>query len=234
MRRVRIIFGLVIAACAFGVAALPALAAPEFTSSGGPISGKAVSEQTFDLGPFKIVCPRAHVTGGTSTPLASETLFISTKYQLCTTRANLGENAIELKTHFATPINFEYRADKAIEEIGSESEETSPGVLKVSGGKIVLNILSLKCVINIEEQSVPFVIGKKTVFEDVSFENEPIIKGIKEFPAIVINNELKRLHFDYEGGQCEEFKKTEEELIDGKYTGELQVGVPKGALTFVE
>ncbi len=237
MRSVRrITLGVAILACALAVMAVPALAAPpEFESTGGPIKGAAEGEQIFKLGVFEITCEKAKITGlDASTPAASKVLGLSIKYGKCTTRASIHGNPIKLPTKFVTPFDIEYNADGLVQKLGSETEEPfeGSGELIVTGGEIEIKVKPIKCLVTIEPQSVPFKPGKKTEFETTEFENETIEHGNKEYNGVLITNEWKGVHFEYGEGQCEEFKKSEEELHSGKYEGELLVGIKAGNLYF--
>ncbi len=238
MRSVRIIIGLAIASCAFGVAALPALATPpEFESTGGAVKGKAEGEQHFSLGAFEITCQKAKITGDTNQPLNSQTLFLSVSYRDCGTAAKLKgkETDISLKTKFLTPFNIEYNANGLVQKFGSESTELEgSGTMTVSGGAIEVKVAPIKCVLEIEAQSNPFKPGKhKTEFESAEFGEETVEIGKHEYKELLVTNLWKGIHYEYGSGQCEEFPKAEEELKNGKYEGEFLVGIHKGNLNFV-
>jgi len=234
MRSLRIILGLAVAVCVFGATALPAFAEPpEFKSSGGPLKGKAEGEQEFKFGVFKITCTAAKITGGEHTPLESKTLAVSVRYKGCTTAGKIGGNEIKLTTKFKTPFDLEYKVNGLVQKIGGEGELEGEGNLIVKGGSIELKIPSIKCTLNILEQSVPFKPGKKTEFETAEFAEEPLEKGKNTFERILITNEFKGLHFEYEGGQCEQFKGSEEEQKKGTYHGEMLVEIAHGQLGFV-
>jgi hypothetical protein len=238
MRSVRrITLGLASVACVFAVTALPAMAsAPEFESSGGTLVGKAEGEQAFRLGAFHVICQHAHAEGlDSSTPTSSKTLGISVKYQKCATEAKIAGNPIWLATRFVTPFDIEYNANGLVQQIGSETSEpfAGSGEVVVKGGEVELKIRAIKCHVVIEPQSVPFKPGKKkTEFESAEFENETREVGKKTYNELLVTNVWKGLHYEYGEGQCEEFKKAEEERSGGKYEGQLRLLVRKGNLSF--
>ncbi|HEX4467002.1 MAG TPA: hypothetical protein VH025_07430, partial [Solirubrobacteraceae bacterium] len=59
-------------------------------------------------------------------------------------------------------------------------------------------------------------------------------RGHRTFNELLIENEWKGLHFEYGGGQCEQFNTSEEERKTGKYVGELLEVVKGGSIEYSE
>ncbi len=225
MRRIRMTFGLIVAALALSTT--PALAA-QFVSSGGETKSKSLGSQFFKLASFQITCEKAMGNSGPATPLESETFFTELKFKKCLTKAHIGVNEIALHTKFLTPFALEYNANGLYTEIGDEGEEEVEGSVLVKGGAIEILIPALtreneKCIITIPEQRVP-VKKVKVPYEEAQFFNVG--------NELEIRNSLQHIHFEFEGGQCEEFVKTEEELRSGKYEGSTINKIAKGKLQF--
>jgi hypothetical protein len=219
------------ALCALAVAATPAMAG-EFVSSGGPSKGKG-EEQTFKLGPFQITCKAVTTKGGEATPLTSPTFTTALKFKGCTTLAKVGSNPIQLKTKFATPLAVEYHANGFV-EAGSELEEKG-GEATLAGGTIEVKINSIKCVITLPEQTIPRKAEAKPngEFTAASYSNEEEVQGKRTYNKLLIENEFTGIVFEYGGGQCAEFKSSEEERKSGKYTGEFLEEIPHGNIEYV-
>jgi hypothetical protein len=231
MRKIRITLGLTLTALA--LSATPALAAT-FVSSGGETKAKSTTVQFWKLGPFKITCEKAVGSSGATTPLESETFFTSVHYRKCTTAAKLTNNEFGLKTKFLTPVAFEYDANGLYVEIGDEGEEEVEGSILVHAGTIEITIPALSregehCLIYIPYQRVP-VKKVKIPYEEATFTNVPYGSTGKTRMEIV--NSLAHVHFEFEGGQCEEFVKTEEELHGGTYEGSMLESISKGSIAF--
>jgi hypothetical protein len=231
MRHLRLTLGLTLAA--FALSATPALAAT-FVSTGGETKAKSTTEQYWKLGPFKITCEKASGSSGPTTPLESETFFTNVHYRKCLTAAKLSNNEIFLKTRFLTPVAFEYDANGLYVEIGDEGEEEVEGSILVKGGTIEITIPALSregehCLIYIPYQRVP-VKKVKIPYEEATFANLPYGSTGKTKMEIV--NSLQHIHFEFEGGQCSEFVKTEEELHGGLYEGTMRESISKGSIAF--
>src|SRR4051812_30675552 len=215
MRQFRITLGITV--CAFVLSATPALAS-QFVSTGGETKAKALGIQFWKLAAFHISCEKAVGNSGLTTPLESESFFTQVKYKACTTAAKIGVNEITLKTKFLTPVAFEYNANGLFVEIGPEGEELTEGSIIIKEGAIEIKIPALaregeNCIITIPYQRLP-VKKVKVPYEEAQFNNIP--------PRMEITNSLQHIHFEFEGGQCEEFVKTEEELHSGKYEGAMR------------
>jgi hypothetical protein len=221
----------------------PAMASGEFISTGGPTKGTG-EEQFFHLGPFKITCGKVKASAGTATPLASPTYNTSLKFSKCSTLAFLGQNPIELKTRFLTPMDVEYNGNGFV-ETGEEFEQDGEGFATLAGGTIELKVPALRshepgpknCIITMPTQTVP----KKAItkpgnqFEEWSYSNEEETVGNHTFTELLLENEWKGISFEYGGGQCESFKSSEEERHIGTFTGELLEKVAAhGSIEFKE
>jgi hypothetical protein len=238
MRHLRMITGAVAAgalALAIGAAAAPAHV---FVSTPlGPVLGTGVGEQFWDLGPFNITCTKAKATGRTSES-PSSTFFNSIRFKKCTTAAHLegkGTN-FTLKTKFTTPVVIEYHANGFV-EIGSEGEETE-GQIELKGGSIEIKVQTIKCLVEIETQVLPLKAVKKPGGEYFAavFHTESSFKEKHGKPflsqKLKIENAFKKIHYEFSEGQCEKFKKVEEEQKNGTFTGAFLDEVKGGNLEF--
>jgi hypothetical protein len=186
MRHLRMALGLVVAVCAFSLAAGPALA-HNFTASRlpKPLSeaepGKtkgfgiasegleAERNQFFKFGPFEILCTAtAHantIEEGAVSWSTHQTFSTEIKFQKCLTKAHFGTFTGGLATSFnvnpetkkAEPIKFVYHVN-GFAEIGT-GETVSE--VEVGSGEANFKISGKICKINWPRQTVPAVAEKK-------------------------------------------------------------------------
>jgi hypothetical protein len=233
MRHVKLSFAMAAATCAFALAATPALAHEFIGTTGHKSKGVSTTEQEFKFGVFKITCEKAVAKGPGLKESPSDTFFTEVKYSKCTTEAKIGGEAFPLKTHFKTPVDFEYHAN-GYAEVGAEAEE---GTVTVSGGAVEMKVSGIKCIIDWPAQTVPRKAETKPEgeFSALSFSNvaEPTSK--KSFPdgfkhKVSVSNQLKGLEYEYEEGGCEEFEKTEGKA--GSYSGTILQEINGGNLEY--
>jgi hypothetical protein len=229
-----------VAVCSLAVAG-PAMAG-EFFSTGGPAKGKG-EEQELHLGPFRITCKTVKSSSGSATPLKSTTFNTALKFAGCNTAGAVNGNPIKLKTKIKQAMDVEYHNNGFV-EVGSEFEEAE-GFATLSGGSIEVKVNALtnkeaasgkSCIITIPTQTVPKKAIKKPEgeFEAALYSTEEEEKGKNVFDELLIENEWKGISFEYGGGQCEEFKSSEEERKNGTYVGELLVKIPHGSIGYEE
>jgi hypothetical protein len=226
-------------ACAFAVGATPALAHEFVSTPTGRTKVVNVGTQTFNLGPFLIRCEKAKAFKANRTSESpSNTFFAQLKFSHCATEAHVGSEVVGLKTTFKTPVVLEYHAN-GFAEFGSEMLETE-GQVHISGGTVEVKVAALKCVIEIEEQTIPgvAVVKPNNEYSAALFNTEPVpVKPSAKFPTgfqqrLRIINSFNKMKFEYAEGQCEEFKRPEEEFKDGTYKGTLQAQVVGGDLEY--
>jgi len=231
---------LALTACAIAVSAAPALAAKEFYSNPvGKTKILGIGNQVFNLGPFEIKCEKVKsVKANHTNESPSNTFFAQLKYTGCGTAAKVGSEKVSLKTRFMTPVVMEYHGHGFI-EFGSEEMETE-GQIHINGGAVEVKVAALKCIIIIEEQTIPEVAELKpeNEFPQAKYHSEGVpVKVSAKFPTgfqqrLFITNEFNKMKFEYAEGQCEEFKRPEEEFKDGTYKGTLEAQVVGGDLEF--
>jgi hypothetical protein len=234
MRHVRLSLGLVATTCAFAMAATPALA-HDFVGSVGKVSkGVATNEQEFKFGVFKILCENAKSKGSGLKESPQKTFFTEVKYSKCTTEAHIGGEPFFLKTHFKTPVDYEYHANGFVES-GSEAEE---GNVVVSGGAVEMKVAGLKCIIDWPAQTIPVKAEAKPEgeYSSVTYTNVAEPTTIKKFTdgfkhKVAFSNQLKGMEYEYEEGACEEFEKTEGK--NGTYKGVMLQEINGGNLEFL-
>ena len=249
--RYKATLGIAVALCVGAIAAAPALAGPvfkateigtEFTETEpGKSTTKNLPEQVqhFIFGPFHIQCPKA-IGHGKVKAEQSKTFYQVVEFKECFVRAILfgSEQEIKLAAHFKSPVDIEFHANRWA-EVGSESESE---LRLLNGQTITMGVPSIKCKIHWPAQVVPIKAEKNpegTKFSAVKYENieveklGPEEKILPSWPSgfqkqVIIESELKGMQYSLEGGQCNEFSKTEGE--NAKYTGRLKAVVVKGDL----
>jgi len=232
---------LALTACALAVSAAPALAEKEFYSEPAPGRTKiwGITNQVFNLGPFLIHCEKVKSFKANHTNESpSNTFFAQLKYSRCGTAAKVGSETVSLATRFLTPVVLEYHGHGFI-EFGSEEMETE-GQIHISGGAVEVKVAALKCVIILEEQTIPATAELKpnNEYPQAKYHSEGVpVKPSARFPTgfqqrLFIENEFNKMKFEYAEGQCEEFKRPEEEFKDGTYKGTLEAEVVGGNLEF--
>lgn len=235
MRHVRVVLGLVAAACALGASATTALAAettaPEFTASriagsGSAafplkLKGKGVGPQEFVFKKIHTTCQAAKVTG--SVPSAkSKTISLTIAYKECTT----GPIVIWGK----------------ITEVGMKFLNRSEYTLHFNGfveneEEVEMKSQYLKCLVSWGSGVIPEKANEKPNLEygAVLYKNETVPNdNIKHFPSgyqhkLMITNQFKGHELEWAeegGGACEELELAEGEV--GRYNGKLLVEVPSG------
>ncbi|HUA11480.1 MAG TPA: hypothetical protein VMA83_05705 [Solirubrobacteraceae bacterium] len=237
MRRVKTTIGTAVVFAAMTVFAAPALATSTatFESTGGATKGTG-EEQRFKIGPFDIECEGAKTKGSVAAG-TTKTLFAEIKMRKCSTIAKVGSNPIKLKTSFKSMVDVEYHANGFL-ELGSESEE---GIV-LKGGEVEIEVPPLNtsesgaCTIYLYEQTLPTKAEKdpENEYSLVSFANEMFTSGKHTYTRLHVKNEVKGIHSEFGGGQCEEFVKAEEELKSGTWEGELTQQVAKGNLSWTD
>jgi hypothetical protein len=236
MRRLSRVTAAACTACAFAVAAAPAVAHEFVASKSGKVKGSQVGQVEFALKPFIITC---NFSKGTSkvTAGSSETFFVSTRFKNCVTKASIQREGITLKTKFKTPVAIEYHANGFI-EVGSEGEEFE-GSATLKGGEVEIYIPTVKCEIYWPEQTVPVKAIKhpEREYEEALYETQSVPRSSKKFPSgfqnkLVIHDQVRHLEYEYEEGQCSNFAKAEEEQKKGEINGEFVEELAGGNLEF--
>jgi hypothetical protein len=237
--------GLVAGACAFALAATPALA-HEFTASrSGHLKGVAEegkettigpNTQAIKLGTFKVYCNKAIASKGVVAAGTTKTFATSVKFSWCWTPVQFGKRKSAMKVNMTAPLAIEYHAN-GYAETGSELEEVE-GYAKLSGGEaefktntgINEEFEKSTCHIKWIEQTIPIKAEKKpeNEYSYVTFSDEvmtPKHPNLKKFPDgfqhyVKVSNSLKGIKYEFEGEPCEEWGKEEsEEGGGGTYTG---------------
>lgn len=249
MRHLRVTFGVAVTACAFALAATPALAHEFIASKEGNTSGTSETEQTFKFGQVNITCykvrSKGHVAAG-----GSSTYATSLKFGKCVTTAHIGTHTFYIRTSWLTPLAVEYHPNGFV-EAGSELEETPQGA-RLSGGTAELKFKTgvlpeggefepSSCIIQIPEQTVPRKAINKPEEEYalVKYINGTTPHKINgTFPTgeqhiIKFENAIKGIHFVFEGEPCEEWAHEEEsEGFFGQYHGSFPQKLAGGNLEF--
>jgi hypothetical protein len=246
MSRFRITLGLIVALAALAVGASSALAGEFVASKEGKTVGTTEEEQLLVFGPVKIKCVKTkavgHVAAGSSSTYATSITF-----NKCLTHAILGEHEIFLGTQFKTPVAIQYHANGFV-ETGSELEEVG-GQAVLSGGEAELkvNIGRTKefgrseCKIHWPEQTIPLkaITHPEEEFSEATYTNESTPHMVnKSFPegiqhAILISNEIRGIHFEFEGEPCDEWGHEGGPTgNDAKYIGSFPQLVQFGNLEF--
>jgi hypothetical protein len=232
MRRVRMTFGVTVAACAVAVGA-PAALATSFTAgieaTPGKIKGGGVGPQLFKFGPVHITCETANAKGLATSP-SFETLKLTAKYGSCTTAIKVGAEPATLRTRMLKPIEYNFHANGLV-ETGAEGEE---GSLELGSGEAEWKISGIRCFISWPAQTVP--IKHRTFVPAAIFSNVSVANSHpKAFPSgfqnkLQIAAEFKNMIFSFTEGECAEFKHPEANT--GSYEGTLLEEVAAGNLGF--
>lgn len=251
--RYRTLLGIAAALCVCAIAAGPAFAGKvfkayaahkEYTEAEPGKSyghGKPGEMMDFKFPPFHIQCEKAdaHSLVGHK---QSKTYYTKVRFSKCTYEAKIGAQTVFYGTQFKTPVGFEYHANGFAETgTGSESEMKleAPEQLEITAG-------SLKgCKILVPAQTIPVLAIKNPngEFSAVSYENEEVEKRgpkgeiLPGFPSgfqkqLLIENELTRITYSIEGGECEKF--TQKGGNIGRYTGTLKEFILGGNLEIGE
>ena len=247
MRHLRLSLGLVSAVCAFAIAATPALA-HEFTASKtGKTSGKALTEQKFKFGPFKITCEKVK-DKGTVAVGSSPTVATALRFSECTDEVKFGSKPAHVPVHFLTPLAIEYHANGFV-ETGSELEEFE-GAAVLAGGEAEIKVYTgvlpgehekSRCNILWPEQTLPLKAIRKpeAEYSAATFSNVTSPESVnKKFPdglqhSITVANSFKGIKYEFEGEPCEEWGKEEgEEGGAGTYLGSFPMILGGGNLEF--
>ncbi|HTB71206.1 MAG TPA: hypothetical protein VK707_09510 [Solirubrobacteraceae bacterium] len=247
MRQLKVTAALAVGACAFALAATPALA-HEFTAGkAGKTHGAAESEQLFKFGAFKIKCLKASTTGLVAGG-PSSTYATAIKYSKCLTTAKVGSHQIFLATKFMTPLAIEYHANGFV-ETGSELIEVE-GKAVIAGGSAEIKINTGKteefgkseCHLSWIAQTIPLKAVKNPAepYSAATYANatQPHLVT-KAFPDglqhyIVISNEFKGIKYQLEGEPCETWGKEEgSEGGGGTYVGSFPQFLGGGNLEFL-
>lgn len=158
MKKSGIALGLVVAMCAFGVVAAPALAFGKFRAS---IKGQTISEATpgfakghgevefARLGPYTIECPKIKDSGMVVSE-ESESFFTEILFNKCTTvshpKGGVGVEEIK-QIHFKLGMEFLSNFSAKVGEGESEVRITAPSEVSFKAGPS-------KCVVTIPEQTL--------------------------------------------------------------------------------
>jgi len=247
MRHRRKSIGLVVAVCAFALAATPALA-HEFTfSKEGKTQGVSESEQLFKFGPFKIKCLKVSGKGLVAAG-SSSTYATAVKYSKCLTSAKVGSHSIFLATRWLTPLAIEYHANGFVETGGGLEEVEGKAVISAGSAELKINtgrteeFKTSECHLSWPEQTIPLKAVKdpEGEFSSATYSNEAVAhKVTKSFPDglqhyIVISNVFKGINFELEGEPCNEWGKEEgPEGRGGTYTGTFPQFLTGGNLEFL-
>jgi hypothetical protein len=242
MRRVRITLGLAVAVCALAFSATAAIAhtfkagiVGKTLSEATPakIKGIGVGVQTFAFGPVHITCESV-TTKGFATEEEAEALKILAKYSKCVTAIKVGAEPANLKTRIVQPVEYSFHASGFV-ATGTEGEE---GSAEIGGGAVELKVSGIKCLISWPAQTVPTraIANPEGVYTSAIFSNEEIANPhIRPFPSgfqheLTISTELKNMEFNFEEGQCAEFKNPNGKA--GIYRGVLHEEVAGGNLSW--
>jgi hypothetical protein len=234
------ILGFAVVMCVLAFSATAALA-HDFTASivgkelseatPGKIKGAGVGPQTFKFGPLKIACATAK-TKGLATASVSQTLKIVATYKGCEAEVKVGLEPAMLKASFKTPVEYNFHAN-GFAETGTEGEE---GSAEIGGGAAEVKVSGIKCIVSWPAQTVPIhAIGKPELeYTAAIFSGTEVANThLKAFPSgyqhdLQISTEFKNMEFDFEEGQCSEFRHPEAK--SGSYAGVLHEELGGGNL----
>jgi hypothetical protein len=244
MRKYSKIIGLATALCAVALPTTSAFGFTEFTASREPVpvseaspgktKGRGIGGergQTLKVGPFTIKCDlktsASTVAEGAITWESSPTLETTFKLTRCLAVAKFGTFIAGIRTNFneGSPATIRYHINGSVDISGFS--------LKVSG-KI--------CKMNIFAQTIPA--KEKEPGEPLEYalysNKEVAVTPSKKFPEgiqkrLVIANQLKKMEWEYEEGQCvgefgfeEEATKTEGK--NAQWEGALEEEMTAGNL----
>jgi hypothetical protein len=246
MRRyLRVTFGLAATVCTLAFAA-PALAHEFVASQEGKTKGSVEKIQEFKFGPFHVVCEKVASKGymsGGSTQILSTAL----KPGRCLTIAHMGGHEFFLSTSWRVRLALEYHANGWV-KTGSEVKQNEAGEWVVGGPPAMFKVHLGKneefeasnCEVFIPSgQVLPVAAVKKPEeqYEAATFLNKTFPHKISkrfptgEQPGIMITNEIKGFHAEFEGEPCEEWgHEEEEESLAGWYKGKLPQVLAPGSL----
>lgn len=179
MRKSRIALGLVVAACAFGVVAAPALAFGKFHAS---IKGQTLSEGTpgtvkgrgeverFVIGPYMVKCPRGIKAQGNVISEEFESFFTEITFGTCEARSKpeggSGGKIREVKkVHFKLAMEFLSNYSAAAGEGESEIRIKYPSEVSFKAG-------GSQCIVIIPAQSIPLKQKPDVEYESAVPETE--------------------------------------------------------------
>ncbi len=254
MRNLRMAFGLVVAVCAFGVVAAPALAFGKFYAlTTGPAKGKGEAE-TLKLGPYKITCEQPIKAKGqvTSTEPA-ESFFTEVRFRDCETVVKPeGGTGIEEVKKIGLKLGMEFLSNYSAKVGEGESEAVIKPASEVSfeahGGK---------CTVYIPEQRLPLKQKEGVEYEAAVPETETIAGPFEvgtgkyekfgEFrTALSFTVDLKKIRsYITPSEKCRYEEESEEgkynpetgnvEFTGGKFEGSLEeITLKNGSLSFEE
>lgn len=230
MRHLRVMFGLAATACTLALAT-PALAHEFVASKEGKTKGHTETIQEFKFGPFHMYCEhlgsKGYMSGG-----STQILSIVIKPGKCLTVAHMGGHEFYLGSRWMVPLALEYHANGWV-KTGSEVIQNEAGEWVVGGPPAMFKIHTGKteeyessyCEVFIPTgQYLPKVAEKKPEeqYAYATFLNKMFPHKISkrfptgEQPGLMITNEIKGFHSEFEGEPCEEWGHEEEELA---YTG---------------
>jgi hypothetical protein len=245
MRHLRVTFGLAAIACAFALAATPALAHEFVASQEGKTKGSIEKLQEFKFGPFNLRCEKVgskgYMSGG-----STQILSTAIKPGKCLTVAHMGGHEFFLSTAWKIPLALEYHANGYVKTgstvVNVEGKWVVGGpaaMFKVHLGKTE-EFESSSCEVLIPPgQVLPAAAAKKPEeqYEAASFLNKMFPHKISnrfptgEQPGIMITNEIKGFHAEFVGEPCEEWGHEEEETsLAGYYKGSFPQVLAPGTL----
>lgn len=236
MRHLKLTLGVAVSvalsACAFAVAATPALAGEFVAANSGKVSGIEESTQEFKFGAVKMRCfhvkANGEVVAGSSTTYTTKIVFAK-----CLTTAKIGRHEIFLPTHWLTPLTVTYHNNGFV-ETGETAE------VKINMGKTE-EFEKSECHIKWPPQTIPVKAINKPgePYEEATYENISRPHTVsKNFPTgiqsgIAFHNMFKGIHFEYEGEPCEEWGREETaEGFGAQYAGSFPQYLGSGNFEF--
>ena len=237
MRHLKLTLGVAVSvalsACAFAMAATPALAGEFVASSSGKVAGTEESTQEFKFGAVKMRCFKIKGNGEVVAG-SSPTYTTAIKFAKCLTTAKIGRHDIFLATRWLTPLTITYHNNGFV-ETGATAE------VKINMGKTE-EFEKSECHIRWPAQTIPVraIAKPEEPYEEASYENVSRAHTVSRlFPTgiqngIEIHNTIKGIHFEYEGEPCEEWGREEgPEGSGGQYTGSLPQYLGSGNFEFL-
>jgi hypothetical protein len=233
MRHLKLTLGVAVSVCAFALAATPALAGEFVASNTGKVAGAEENLQEFKFGSVKMKC--FHVKANGEVAAGSSTTYTAAiKFTKCLTGAKIGRHEIFLATHWLTPLTVTYHNNGFV-ETGATAE------VKINMAKTE-EFEKSECHIKLAPQTIPVraIKNPEETFEEASYTNTSRSHNVsKNFPTgiqngIVIHNEFRGIHFEYEGEPCEEWGREEgPEGNAGQFTGSFPQFLSTGNFEFL-
>jgi hypothetical protein len=171
MRKSRVALGIVVAVCAFGVVAAPALGFGKFYATGTGTTKGYGEVETLKVGPYKITCERLiRAKGKVTSTEPAESFFTEVKFHGCETVSKpAGGSGIEEIKKVGFKIGMEFLSNFTAKVGEGESE----AVIK-PGSEVSIKAHQSSCVVVIPEQRLPLKQKEGVEYEAAVPETEVV------------------------------------------------------------